>query len=521
MAVDQYQISLLSLQDCPIIKTPSEMIELLKAWRKSHTREKNCTVCKKKLTFLDISFTTCCQQFYFDGNIQSHPVMSIAVPTPGYVFALKVLKQALKTKNIQSNQDFLILPDPIYWQLASTITYEKIMKFVQGKPLTNRSDLVHSIDKLEPFYKEVLDTPLNYGSMQARSCGKNTFIRRFVLGKRCTLSMRGMIVPDPSLRPNEIRMPRHLVKQFNLLNKWIILNRMPSLQPGNFVGLCVKSPGWEYDCFGIPLEIVNAMNADFDGDECNLYVVLNALSQAECATILNPEYQLGCFVMQGPKLMPTQDMLVVYYLKFDEIDFLPYKHKDLYTTFQVLYDLYGSQKTFEYIDKMRRYYLSVLQDEVCFALSLEEMETLHKIGKETKSFEKFKEEAEKTDGCLVTQVKSGAQGSFEHLYQMFGKIGYQDGIEITHSFWEGLDAVEAVAHANVSTEALKMTSKIWEPGYSYSKMVFNLQGLHVDYRGCLMDGKTVVDRDVLNCLHFTDLMSKEGFKHLLQTKLVQ
>ncbi|GFR15375.1 RPOLA_N domain-containing protein, partial [Trichonephila clavata] len=65
-----------------------------------------------------------------------------------------------------------------------------------------------------------------------------------------------------------------------------------------FIALKVHSPGWEYDCFGIPLEVVQAMNADFDGDECNLYLVPNALSQAECATILNPESQLGCFVMQ-------------------------------------------------------------------------------------------------------------------------------------------------------------------------------------------------------------------------------
>lgn len=517
MAIYQYNISLLSLADCPLIKSPSEVVDLLKAWRKSHTRAAKCAECQQPLRFDHISFTTCCQQFYFDASVQSHPVVSIAVPTPGYVFALKVLKQALKTKHITSDQDYLILPDPIYWQLASTITYEKVMKFVRGLPLTCRSDVVHSIDKVDTFYKDVLNAPLNYGSMHTRSCGKNTFIRRFVLGKRCSLSMRGMIVPDPSLRPNEIQMPQHLVKQFGLLNQWIILNRMPSLQPGNFVGLCVKSPGWEYDCFGIPLEIVHAMNADFDGDECNLYVVPNALSQAECATLLNPECQMGCFVMQGPKLAPTQDMIVVYHLKFDEIDFLPYKHKNLSTTFQVLYDHYGSQQTFEWIDRMRQYYLDVMQNEICFALSLEEMETLFELGRG--SLETFKQEASKTNGCLVTQIKSGAQGSFEHLYQMFGQIGYQDDHHITHSFWEGLDSKDAVSHANISTEALKMTCKIWEPGYSYSKMVFNLQGLHVDYRGCLMDGKTVVEEDVLNCLHHTDLMSQEGFKHLLKVTL--
>ncbi|GFR27737.1 RPOLA_N domain-containing protein [Trichonephila clavata] len=118
-----------------------------------------------------------------------------------------------------------------------------------------------------------------------------------------------MIVPDASLRSNQIQLPAHVVKKFSIQNQWIILNRMPSLQPGNFIALKVSSPGCEYDCFGIPLEVVQAMNADFH-DEYNLYLVPNALSQAECATILNPESQLGCFVMQGPKLTPTQDMMV-------------------------------------------------------------------------------------------------------------------------------------------------------------------------------------------------------------------
>ncbi|GFR34139.1 RPOLA_N domain-containing protein [Trichonephila clavata] len=314
------------------------------------------------------------------------------------------------------------------------------MKFVQGLPMTSRTQTVQSPSKVGLFYKQIVEAPLNYGSLQRRSCGKSTLIRQVAFGKRCILSMRGMIVPDASLRPNQIQLPAHVVKKFNIQNQWIILNRMPSLQPGNFIALKVSSPGWEYDCFGIPLEVVQAMNADFDGDECNLYLVPNALSQAECATILNPESQLGCFVMQGPKLTPTQDMLVGYFAKFNDIHFLPYKHSDLSKTFQVLYDCYGSQQTFEYIDQMRQFYLNVFQRQMCFALTLQEIQTLYEWGRE--SLEKFQQKAETSQGCLVTQVLSGAKGTFEHLYQMFGSIGYQNDVFVKHSFWEGLSANE-------------------------------------------------------------------------------
>ncbi|GFQ88194.1 uncharacterized protein TNCT_361911 [Trichonephila clavata] len=127
---------------------------------------------------------------------------------------------------------------------------------------------------------------------------------------------------------------------------------------------------------------------------------------------------------------------------------------------------------------------------MCFALTLQEMLTLYEWGRE--SLEVFQEKAETSSGCLVTQVLSGAKGSFEHLHQMFGSIGYQNDLFVKHSFWEGLRANEAVVHAKTATEALSNASKIWEPGYGYYKMVYNLQGLHVDYKGRLMDGEMVI-----------------------------
>ncbi|GBL88871.1 hypothetical protein AVEN_123896-1, partial [Araneus ventricosus] len=216
---------------------------------------------------------------------------------------------------------------------------------------------------------------------------------------------------------------------------------------------------------------------------------------------------------------PTQDMLVAYYLKFEEIDFLPYKHRNLYTTFKVLYDIYGSQKAFECIDKLRQFYLDVLQNQICFALTLEEMEYLYKICQG--SMEEFETKARTSQGCLVTQVLSGAKGSMEHLYQMFGSVGCQNAAFIRNSFWDGLNANEAVKHAKIATDALSKTSKIWEPGYSYSKMVYNLQGLHVDYMGRLVDGNLVIENDVLNVLHYTNVMSEEGFRHLMDETLLK
>lgn len=492
---------------------------LLKAWRQSHAFVYDCTRCQKPLEHRP--YAICCHQFYFNKLFTCYPVQSIAVDTPGYPFLLPQLHKMVVQAGLALQQDFLVLPDPIYWQVKTTLTYDRVLKFVQGLPVTRRTDTILPPSKAPFFYKQIQETPLNYGSLESRSCGKTTFIRQIAFGKRCSRSMRGMIVPDPSLSPNQIRIPDRIVDTFRLKGQWIILNRMPSLHMGNFVALQVPASGppWPNECFGIPLEILESINGDFDGDECNLYLVSNAQSQAECASLLNAEWEMGSFVT-GLKLAPSQDMLVAYYLYYDDIDFLPYKSRDLKATFLTIYELYGSKVAFQAVDNMRQFYLKVLQERTCFAITLEEINHLIELASGV-DVETFEARARQTKGCLVTQVLAGAKGSFEHLYQMFGTIGRQDNSFINASFWTGLSPEEAIAHANTSYEALQESGKIWQPGYCYTKIAYNVHNITVNYAGQLVDGeKTVLEKDVLNTLHHTDLMSKETFQHLVSEVLV-
>jgi hypothetical protein len=425
----------------------------------------------------------------------------------------------LKQSGLSSNQDFLIFPDPIYWQVAATLTYEKTLKFIQGQPVTTRTHRVQPPSNASSFYKDLQEAPLNYGSLNSRSCGKATLIRQVAFGKRCVLSMRGMIVPDASLRPNEIRLPDFIVRRFKLRGQWIILNRMPTLQPGNIVALRVPDDGWRHTCFGIPLEIVESINGDFDGDEINVYMVPNMQAQAECATLLNAEWEMKCFV-SGLKLAPSQDMLVAYHRFYDDVDFLPYKNRDLNKTLRVIYDIFDSKRAFDAIDAMRQFYLDALQKRTFFALTLKEMVDMAREKTDLEGFkQKFQPEA---GSCLVTQVLSGAKGSFEHLYQIFVEIGQQEDVYVKNSFWTGLNPVEAVAHTKASHRALSETGKIWQPGYGYTKIAYNIHDLKVDYLGRLVDGqKRVVEQDVLDAVHHTDIMSEDAFQYLLQSVLLR
>lgn len=516
MAVDRYRISLLELEKCPLQCMPSELLFILKAWRKSHVFGHACSECQTPLNFQRYkSFTCCCQQFYYNDQLTIYPVTPLAIPTPGYVFALPQLARMIKQANLSTHQEFLMLPDPIYWQVTTTLIYEKVAKFVMGVPMTSRTQQVQPASKAPLFYKQVQEAPLNYGSLESRSCGKATLIRQVAFGKRCRYSMRGMIVPDASLRPNEIRVPDYIVDKFGLRGKWVILNRMPSLQPENFVGLQVpvEGPAWPYDCFGIPLEILESINGDFDGDEANIYLVPSLLSQAECATLLNPECEMTSFVM-GLKLAPSQDMLVAYYLFYDEIDFLPIQFRDLKKTMHTISEVYGSRRAFQAFNDMRLFYLDRLQNRICFALTLKEMQTLSTLLKEGKDIRSYQ-------CCLTIQILAKAKGNFENLTQMFGSVGMQSGLHVKNSFYSGLNGVEAAAHGRASIYALYLVSYIWLPGYSYQKAMSNAHAMMINNVGSIVDEKRIILLDALDGYHYEDILSVSTFEFFVQEILVK
>ncbi|GFT61756.1 RPOLA_N domain-containing protein [Trichonephila clavipes] len=440
---------------------------------------------------------------------------------------LETLQKQIEKYKIETYQEFIVFPDPQYWQITSTLIYDRVLNFVKGLPINKRAGI---LDKPKPpsyYYKQMQNTFLNHGSLAQRSEGKNTYFRRIALAKRAELTLRAMIIPAPFLKPNEIIIPASIEKDLHLKGKWIILNRMPSLTPENFVGLKVVS-NWPHYCFGIPLEIAQQMNADFDGDECNAYVVLNPQSQAECETILNSEYNISSFTMEL-KLTPCHDMLVTYYLKYNDITFLPFKNPSLHKTFRVIYDLYGSKKCFEIIDKMREYYLHYTQNEILFALSLQDILYLEKLAK-NKTFEEFLKLVKNcSDNCLTIQIKSGAKGTFYHLYQLVGSVGFQytqysDSFfnpDIKSSFLKGLSPTELVIHAQAGFDASINTSAVWVPGYNFFKLCNNLQDLTVNYLGQLVDKQTIIANDVVTEMHCEDLISTLSFKELINKYLTQ
>ncbi|KAG8173087.1 hypothetical protein JTE90_001071 [Oedothorax gibbosus] len=177
-------------------------------------------------------------------------------------------------------------------------------------------------------------------------------------------------------------------------------------------------------------------------------------------------------------------MLVAYYLKYDENCFLPYKNPDLAKTFRVLYDLEGSQRAFEYIDRCDSFTWAFLENDTCFGLTLEEMKN-YRGGVDPRKSLKPKQSL--ATGVFGDPSPVGGQGLFAAFVSNVGAVGYQNGVgHWSFVLGEGLECNEMIHHAIASTEALSKMCKIWEPGYGYSKMIHIVKRLTVDYLGHLM-----------------------------------
>lgn len=526
MAVTSYKISILNYEDCPIqYEDPSLVLNILKCWRNSHVTSATCLKCNHTLLF-PFNFTTCCNHFYFKPT-QNYIVQSIAIHTPHHAFLPKNLKDQCQKLNLRIDQNFMVLPDPIYWQITSTLIFELILKHTIGhKPAKKRYRTENKRPQEDSYmYTKIQKAFLNHGSLSRRTEGKNTYYRKIALAKRMVLTIRAMIVPAPFLKPNEILIPESMERELKLKGKWLILNRMPSLVPENFLALRVKD-AWPHDCFGIPLECVQPMKADFDGDEFTGLVTYHLQSQAECQTLLNSEENMYSFAM-GLKLKPSNDMLVVYHLKYDSIDFLPYKHRDLNVTLKVIYDMYGSKTCFDCIVQLKDYYLRVMQDEMLFCISLEEIRELETLCQGL-SYEEFASALKlRQTGCLKTQIDARTKSTDYHLYQIIGSVGLQYSKNISclennfihSSFRKGLSPVEVVLHAVAGIDGLISSSGVSYAGYTYFKLINSLLNWMINYKGEVVDGDTVVAEDYLNIAYYKDLMSTETFQEIIRKYL--
>lgn len=168
-----------------------------------------------------------------------------------------------------------------------------------------------------------------YTDMEKVLSQKKGYIRSLI-GGRYNFCIRNVIIQDPSLEIDQIRLPYasmvEIMRQrlINILCKthmpseaykiWdrarnifdeniynlmvsiieseyfgVILNRNPSIEMGSIVQMRVVGINKHYSC-SVPLSILKGLNADFDGDTLNIMYIINQEFLKSLMRVFNPKY---------------------------------------------------------------------------------------------------------------------------------------------------------------------------------------------------------------------------------------
>lgn len=233
-------------------------------------------------------------------------------------------------------------------------TYEVdfIFKFVQSNdiylqkaPLVNAVYNLYKSNQAKPITDKPKDVPTSV-SFRNKINGKEGLMRRFMMGKRVNYTARTVVGPSPDFEVNEIGVPKFIaqnltvpvhVTNFNytkilelqkndkiksvikmnngnkkrvLFSKdkpitikigdiierelmdgdYVLANRNPTIQKQGMMGLRARIIN--ENIFRLNLALTPPFNADFDGDEMNIFVPQTVQAMSDLSTIASAE---GCY----------------------------------------------------------------------------------------------------------------------------------------------------------------------------------------------------------------------------------
>jgi DNA-directed RNA polymerase, beta'' subunit/160 kD subunit len=207
-------------------------------------------------------------------------------------------------------------------------------------------------------------------SIQEKIQGKDGLINSNVNGKRVNHSARANITGFPEGNLGEIGIPKNMAKKMTILEslhgindytEWInknkplrvkkqngktfrftpqttsniiqyldksdyierplrdgdivLFNRQPSLRPESIIAKRVKIIDSDLcNTLRLTLPCTPPLNADFDGDECNIHVLQDLRAMVECYELMNPSEQIISSQKGTPLFVPVQDALIGLYI---------------------------------------------------------------------------------------------------------------------------------------------------------------------------------------------------------------
>ena len=331
-----------------------------------HIINSTCAECKSKIMQVGNSKTNRCSVCQ-NLNFTNYVIKNVTKPKRGVTFVHAAMRADKESQRVYIYPEdvanilprgyviscvlvppvHLRTPNDVEWSSDIQKLYEQL---VQALRRTNDSASIAYI------YAKIVGSTKKEGIMDLIS-GKDGIFRKIMLGKRLESCARAVITPDPFLKLDEVAVPKVIADSISVsirvspLNRihmkqlaseeklwWhksktvvhprhvingmrffraltdgdlVLFNRQPSLSRSSL--LCFKTRIRADDrnlTFGMNPQVVSPFNADFDGDEMNLFV--NQSNDAEMLDL--------CHVSQNVRIdgqtaiVPVQDVITGCYM---------------------------------------------------------------------------------------------------------------------------------------------------------------------------------------------------------------
>lgn len=417
-------------------------------------------------------------------------------------------------------------------------------------------------------YSKIIGAHKNEGIIGIMS-GKNGIFRKFMLGKRVEFSARAVIVGDPNLRLDEVAIPkstqsivrtkvtcnRYNIEQLKEFAKskrlwwegtddkvkvehilpgivfereimdgdYIMLNRQPSLSRYSITCFKVAIRKDGYNVFGINPQSTPPFNADFDGDEMNIFF-MSQTSPPECKAEMielchiknNVPVQdvvTGCYIMS------KKDVPVNNEIWSDSITIVGTSAtcglSDIPKTTHGLLSMCIPGYKGEVLTKNTIYKEGV--DIYTLQLVVERWLSTHGLSvsyssvtipnntskRQGETADAYRERCIKivqkvmTGTGLMNMIESGAKGSVTHAAHMAVAIGQQyiggrEGIFCNDSYSKGLRPEEFFGHQMAAREGVVSTGvSTADTGYLNRRACKIMADLKLQYNGTVADNTII------------------------------
>ncbi|ORX41584.1 beta and beta-prime subunits of DNA dependent RNA-polymerase [Piromyces finnis] len=403
--------------------------------------------------------------------------------------------------------------------------YKKILGIHSSTDTTENSD--------KNFIKQILS-------------GKTGIFRSMCLAKRQNFCLRSVIVPNINIPLDKILIPKEFTDQLiphgYKPNDYVIINRQPTLQTTSI--LSVRSFPSSSRTIQINPLIASVFQADFDGDEMNIFWLPGEESKKELATKLNISNNIRSFKDGSLMIKFIQDTLTglynmtkdhsivephiienickrlkiskkewnifcKYYKSRMNTDKIPYKH--------LLSLLIPKSLTLKMGDKylvdhdcipdpsIENEFTSILEKipDTLSAIQLPNLDSSiisqDKDSKEIKKIRKYYLEnyplleslSKSISNNLTNIVNSGSKGKIDNVIQILMSVGVQAVLQscyIKSSYSEGLTAKELFIHSKSGRAGIISTSlNTSSTGYMQRELVKSMEDLITDKDGFVRD----------------------------------